>query len=117
MRHQKTTVKLGRPTAQRVQVLKDLATSLFLFDEIETTVAKAKALRPYAERLITLAKNDTADARKKAATKLAHKNAVKKLFEVIGPLHKERAGGYTRIRKTGVRAGDSGENARISIIK
>ncbi|MAG28670.1 50S ribosomal protein L17 [bacterium] len=116
MRHRSSKIHLGRKPTHRKELVSQLATSLFLHEKIETTLAKAKALRPYAERLITLASEDSVSARRKADTKLSHKNAIKKLFEVIGPKYKERKGGYTSIRRTGTRAGDSGQKAVISLI-
>lgn len=116
MRHRKEKIHLGRSRAHRKELISQLATSLFLYEKIETTVAKAKAVRPYAEKLITLGAKDTVASRRSADKKLTHKNAVKKLFEVLGPKYKERAGGYTRIRRSGIRQGDSGEKAIISLV-
>jgi len=117
MRHRVKKIHLGRTKSHRTMLLKQLAVSLFLYEDIETTLAKAKKLRPYAERLITLAKEDSVTLRRKAGTKLTHKNAVKKLFEVIGPQYKTRAGGYTRIRRSYRREGDRAEMARIALVK
>ena len=116
MRHRKTITKLGRPSAQRKALMSNLATSFFLYEKIETTVAKAKALRSYAEKLITLAKEDTVAHRRKADKMLEHRNAVKKLFKVIGPKYKDRKGGYASIRRTTKRQGDSAEKAIITLV-
>lgn len=96
--------------------MRSLAASLVLHEKIETTVAKAKALRPYAEKLVTLAGTDSVAARRRADVALRRKNAVKKLFEVLGPKYKERPGGYLRIRKTTRRVGDAAEQAVISFV-
>lgn len=96
--------------------MSQLAASLVLYDSIETTVAKAKAIRPYAEKLVTLAKIDSVYRRRRADVALRRKNAVKKLFEVIGPKYKDRSGGYLRIRKTSRRVGDAAEQAIISFV-
>ncbi|MDP1709834.1 MAG: 50S ribosomal protein L17 [Candidatus Komeilibacteria bacterium] len=88
-----------------------------LYEKMETTLAKAKIIRPYVERLITSAKIDTLAARRAALAKLTDKKAVKKLFEEIGPRYKTRAGGYTRIRRVQTRLSDSAECAIISLIE
>ena len=84
MRHQKKKIHLGRTQSHRRELLQQLATSLFLHEKIETTLAKAKAVRPYAEKLITMAKKDSVTARRRASVALAHSNAVKKLFKELG---------------------------------
>jgi large subunit ribosomal protein L17 len=116
MRHQKKKIHLGRTQSHRRELLQQLATSLFLHEKIETTLAKAKAVRPYAEKLITMAKKDSVTARRRASVALAHSNAVKKLFKELGPKYKERDGGYTRIHRTGTRSGDSAQKANISLV-
>ncbi|OJI06442.1 50S ribosomal protein L17 [bacterium CG10_46_32] len=116
MRHKSSKLGFGKSAAYRKALMRELAASLVLHEKIETTVTKAKALRPYAERLVTLAKVDSVAARRKADRSIARKPALKKLFEVIGPKYKNRPGGYLRIRKTGQRAGDSGEQAIISFV-
>lgn len=117
MRHRKKRKKLGRTPEQRKIMLKNLATSLFLYEKITTTAARAKALKSYSERLITAAKVDNLAHRRTALRNLTHKNAVKKLFEVIGPKYKNRAGGYTRTRKSKARAGDCSELSVISLVE
>lgn len=116
MRHRKEKLHLGRKQSHRKELISQLSTSLFLYEKVETTVAKAKALRSYVEKLITLGAKDSVVNRRMADKKLTHKNAVKKLFEVIGPKFKERKGGYTRIRRTSVRKGDAAERAVISLV-
>jgi len=117
MRHQKNKKLPGYTHEHRLSMISNQATSLILHEKIETTVAKAKSLRPYVERLITSAKEDSLAARRRALVKLSHKNAVKKLFEVIGPKYKDRKGGYLRIRRTTRRDGDSAEKAQISLVE
>ncbi len=116
MRHRKVKLHLGRKQGHRKELIRELVTSLFLYEKIQTTLAKAKILRPYAERLITLAGEDSPYARRRAQTKLSHKNAVKKLFEVLGPKYKDRKGGYLRIVKTAQRAGDASLMSEISFV-
>lgn len=117
MRHQNKKLFLGRQLGHRKMLMRNMATSLFLYDKIDTTLAKAKVLRSYAERLITSAKVDTLASRRAALAKLTDKKAVAKLFEVIGPKYKNRAGGYTRIRRISARrVGDAGEHAIISLV-
>ena len=116
MRHRSKKIHLGRKQSHRKELLSQLATHLFLYEKIETTIAKAKVLRPYAEKLITLAKNDSVATRRRADRALMHKNAVKKLFKVISPKYKDTKGGYTRIRRTTQRAGDSAQKAIISLV-
>jgi large subunit ribosomal protein L17 len=98
-------------------LLRGLATNLILEDRIITTVTKAKAVRPQVEKMITLAKRDTLHARRQAAAYLLKPEAVKKLFEQIGPRFSERPGGYTRIVKLGqMRKGDGSEQALIELL-
>ncbi len=116
MRHRKTTPKLGRPTAQRKALLKNLANSLILYEKITTTEAKAKVLKPYLERMVTRAKIDTLHNRRELLKKLPTKNSVKKMFEVIGPKYKTRSGGYLRIIKLVPRKGDAAKMAVIEFV-
>src|SRR5436305_68345 len=101
MRHKVAGWKLGRTTSHRRSLLRNLATSLILEERIETTVPKAKAMRPHVERLITLAKRGDVAARRNAATFLMTRDSVDKLFNEIGPRFGDREGGYTRIILTG----------------
>ena len=114
MRHQKKTVKLGRTQGHRIALLANLAVSLIEHGQIKTTVAKAKAVRPVVEKLVTKAKTGTLHARRMALADLRHNEvAVRKLFTEIGPLNAARKGGYTRIVKLGMRRSDAAEMAII----
>ncbi|MBN1782507.1 50S ribosomal protein L17 [bacterium] len=116
MRHRKAVVKLGRTAAHRKATLANLAAALFLRKHIKTTEAKAKATRQVAERLITLAKNDTVHARRLAFRRLHQKEVVKALFEEIAPQFQDRPGGYTRVIKLGQRHGDGASMAVIELV-
>ena len=107
MRHQNKTVKLGRSQAHRDSLLANQVCSLIIHQRIRTTLAKAKAARPLAEKMVTLGKKGTIHARRTAAAYLHQADAVKKLFEEIAPRSASRAGGYTRIVKLGARKSDS----------
>src|SRR4051812_3655219 len=96
MRHQKKTVKLGRTAEHRKALLANQVCSLIEHERIKTTLAKAKAVRPLAEKMVTLGKNGSIHARRTALAVLRQKNAVKKLFENIAPRSSTRNGGYTR---------------------
>jgi large subunit ribosomal protein L17 len=113
MRHQKKTVKLGRTAEHRKALLANQVCSLIRHQRIKTTLAKAKAVRPLAERMVTLGKNGSIHARRTALATLRQKNAVKKLFDDIAPRSAERNGGYTRIVKLGQRKSDSASMAFI----
>jgi large subunit ribosomal protein L17 len=107
MRHQKKTVKLGITAAHRKSLLANQVCSLIEHQRIKTTLAKAKAVRPLAEKMVTLGKNGSLHARRTALAVLRQKDAVKKLFDDIAPRSATRAGGYTRIIKLGQRKSDS----------
>jgi large subunit ribosomal protein L17 len=107
MRHQKKRIKLGRTAEHRKALLANQVCSLIEHERIKTTLAKAKAVRPLAERMVTLGKNGSLHARRTALAVLRQKNAVKKLFDNIAPRSAERLGGYTRIIKLGARKSDS----------
>jgi large subunit ribosomal protein L17 len=113
MRHRSKTVKLKRTADHRRALLANLACSLIEHGRIRTTLAKAKALRPLAEKLVTLGKRGDLHARRQAVAFLRHKDVAKKLFEDVAPLAKERQGGYCRITKLGVRMTDSAPMAVI----
>ena len=117
MRHQIKTVKLGRDHSHRDLMLANQVCSLIEHNRIRTTLAKAKALRPFAERMVTLGKRGTLHARRTALSVLGNNRrqvkAVKKLFEEIAPRSAERAGGYTRIIKLGHRKSDAAPLAFI----
>ena len=107
MRHQKRTIKLGRTADHRKALLANQVCSLIAHQRIKTTLAKAKAVRPLAERMVTLGKQDTVHARRMAFSTLRQKDAVKKLFDEIAPRSTDRNGGYTRIVRLGQRKSDS----------
>jgi large subunit ribosomal protein L17 len=107
MRHQNKTVKLGRSQAHRDALLANQVCSLIIHQRIRTTLAKAKAARPLAEKMVTLGKKGTLHARRTATAYLHQAAAVKKLFDEIAPRSATRAGGYTRIVKLGPRKSDS----------
>jgi large subunit ribosomal protein L17 len=113
MRHQKKTIKLGRTAEHRKALLANQVCSLIEHQRIKTTLAKAKAVRPLAERMVTLGKNGSVHARRTALATLRQKKAVKKLFDDIAPRSAERNGGYTRIVKLGQRKSDSAPMAFI----
>jgi large subunit ribosomal protein L17 len=114
MRHRKAGKKLGRDSAHRRAILRNLATSLFKHEEISTTYAKAKALRPVAEKMITLAKRGDLHARRQALSYIMDKSVAHKLFDQMRDRFLDRQGGYIRILKTGHRSGD---NAPLVIIQ
>jgi large subunit ribosomal protein L17 len=107
MRHQKKTIKLGRTAEHRKALLANQVCSLIEHERIKTTLAKAKAVRPLAEKMVTLGKNGSLHARRTALATLRQKNAVKKLFGNIAPRSANRNGGYTRIVRLGRRKSDS----------
>jgi large subunit ribosomal protein L17 len=113
MRHQKKTLKLGRTAEHRKALLANQVCSLIEHERIKTTLAKAKAVRPLAEKMVTLGKNGSLHARRTALAVLRQKNAVKKLFDNIAPRSTNRNGGYTRIIKLGQRKSDSASIAFI----
>ncbi len=113
MRHRKKTVKLQRDTAHRRSLLANLTCSLIEHGRIRTTVAKAKALRPIAEKMVTLAKRGDIHARRQAVAFLRQKQTVSKLFSEIAPVCEGRQGGYCRITKLGARSSDSAPMAYI----
>jgi large subunit ribosomal protein L17 len=117
MRHRKAGRQLRRTTEQKLALMRNLATSLIEHGAIETTEAKAKELRPFVEKLITKAKSGTLHARRLAGRHIHKRAAADKLFQDLGPKFATRAGGYTRILKTGHRKGDGAEMARIELIE
>lgn len=116
MRHNKAINHLGRKSGHRKAMLANMATSLILHKRIETTVAKAKALKMYVEPLITKSKEDSTHSRRVVFSYLKNKYAVTELFRVIAPKIAERPGGYTRILKTGFRLGDGADMALIELV-
>ncbi|MDO4736933.1 MAG: 50S ribosomal protein L17 [Bacteroidia bacterium] len=116
MRHNKSFNHLGRKSGHRKAMLANMASSLLLHKRIETTLAKAKALRMYVEPLITKSKDDSTHSRRIVFSYLKQKEAVSELFRVIAPKIAERPGGYTRILKTGFRVGDAADMAIIELV-
>ena len=116
MRHNKAINHLGRKSGHRKAMLANMASSLLLHKRIETTVAKAKALRTYVEPLITKSKDDSTHSRRTVFSYLKQKEAVTELFRVIAPKVADRPGGYTRILKTGFRVGDAADMAIIELV-
>jgi large subunit ribosomal protein L17 len=109
MRHRKKTVKLGRTSAHRNELLANLVCGLIEHRRIKTTVAKAKAARSLAEKMVTLGKKGTLAARRQAIATLKQEGLVRVLFDEITPVFESRSGGYTRILKLGRRMSDSSE--------
>jgi large subunit ribosomal protein L17 len=116
MRNQNKINQLGRTAAHRNAMMSNMASSLIEHKRISTTVAKAKALRGYVEPLITKSKTDTTHSRRMVFRKLQNKHAVSELFREVAPKVADRAGGYTRIIKTGFRQGDSAEMCIIELV-
>ena len=109
--------KLGRNSNQRKALLQGLAEAMILHGAIETTLVKAKYLRPYFEKLVTKAKANDLAARRYLLQRLTKKEIVSKMLDEVAPLFKERNGGYTRIQRTIIRSGDRAEMARISLVE
>ena len=116
MRHQKAGRKLNRTSAHRKAMFKNMTASLIEHEIIKTTVPKAKELRRVAEPLITLAKEDSVANRRLAFDRIRDRDAVTKLFNEVGPRMAERPGGYLRILKCGLRAGDKAPMAYIELV-
>jgi large subunit ribosomal protein L17 len=118
MRHRVGYRKLGRVTPHRIALLRNLATALFERERIQTTLAKAKELRPFAEKLITLAKRDEGrlHARRLVLRDIKDQTIVKKLFDSLGARFASRPGGYTRILRLGPRRGDGAEMAIVELL-
>src|SRR3989338_8285531 len=116
MRHQKKVKSLDRNTAARKALLRNLATSIIVYEKVKTTKAKAKAVKPLVEKMITAAKKNDLTSRRKLIAVLYHKKAVNKALEVLGPRYKDRQGGYTRIINLNPRQGDGAEMAQIEFV-
>lgn len=116
MRHRVKGRKLGRDAAQRKALMRNLAISMILHERIQTTEAKAKELRPYVEKLVSLSREDSRHHRNLAMSRLSDDRAVEKLFDVLGPRFEDQPGGYTRIFKVGNRRGDNAEMSLIEFI-
>ena len=116
MRHRRAGWKLGRNTEHRRALLRNLVTSLIVEERIETTVVKAKAMRPHVEKMITLGKRGDVAARRLAASYLMTREAVTKLFDTISPRYGDRNGGYLRIIHSGFRRGDGCDLAFVELL-
>jgi len=116
VRHRKAGVKLKRDISARRALLRGLVTNVIQDERITTTVPKAKAAKPLVEKMITLAKEDSLHARRQAAAFLIGPEAVKKLFDKLGPRFNQREGGYTRIVRLGWRKGDGAETAKLELV-
>jgi large subunit ribosomal protein L17 len=116
MRHRKKGRALSRTASHKKATIRNMVTSLIRHERIETTTAKAKELRPFAERLITLGRRGDLHARRLAGRSIADRDVLGKLFDEVGPRFAERPGGYTRILKLGNRRGDAAEMALIELV-
>jgi large subunit ribosomal protein L17 len=116
MRHRNAGFKLGRNTSHRRALLRNLATSVIQEDRVETTVAKAKAVRPHIEKMITLAKRGDLHARRQALSFLQTDAAVTRLFDEVAERYRDRQGGYLRIIRTGFQVGDGAAKAFIELL-
>jgi large subunit ribosomal protein L17 len=116
MRHRVGHRKLGRTTSHRQALLRNMAAALIKHEQITTTLAKAKELRPYTEKLVTLAKKGGLANRRLAQSRLMDETQLKKLFDVLGPRYAERPGGYIRVLRAGIRAADAAPMAVIEFV-
>ena len=117
MRHRVAGFKLGRTTSHRIAMTRNMAVSVIEHERIITTLPKAKAVKPFIEKLITLGKDPSQHNRRRAFAKLRDKKATQKLFDVLGPRFLERPGGYCRILKLATRRlGDGGERAILEFV-
>jgi len=116
MRHKKKGTILDRSKKPREMMLRNLAASIVIYEKVKTTEAKAKAVKPLVEKMITAAKKGDLNARRKLISALPQEKAVKKLMEVLGEKYKEREGGYTRIRRLGYRSGDGAQMVQIELV-
>lgn len=117
MRHGVSGRKLGVTSTHRLAMLRSMATALIKHEQISTTLPKAKELRPYVERIITLGKRGGLHARRQAYAQIRDERVVDKLFTTIAERYKTRAGGYTRVLKAGVRFGDAADMAVIELVE
>src|SRR6185436_4286887 len=116
MKHRVAGRKLGRTAMHRVALLRNLSTELFRHERIRTTLGKAKELRPFAEKLVTLSKRETLHARRQVLRHIHEPRIVAKLFDTISARFAQRPGGYTRILKLGPRRGDNAEMAIVELV-
>ena len=116
MRHRNKGVILDRKKAPREAMLKNLASSILMYEKVKTTEAKAKAVKPLVEKLITVSKKQDLSARRKLISSLPQKLAIRKAMEVLADRYKDRQGGYTRIIKLGTRSGDGAKIVQIELV-
>jgi large subunit ribosomal protein L17 len=116
MRHLRKVARLGRTTAHKKALLRNMVTSLMQYEKIETTLAKAKELRRVADKMVTLGKKGTLSDRRMAAEFVKDKTVLKKIFDAIAKRYAERKGGYTRIYRIGLRRGDAAQLAVIELV-
>ena len=116
MRHRNAGFKLGRNTSHRRALLRNLVTSVLVEDRVETTITKAKAVRPHVEKMITLGKKGDLASRRQALSFLMTGKAVDRLFDTVAPRYKDRQGGYLRIVRTGFQQGDGAAKAFIELL-
>ena len=116
MRHRNQGRKLGKTSSHRTAMFANMAAALIKHEQIKTTLPKAKELRPFVEKLVTLSRRNNLHARRQALSTIRDETQVKKLFEVLGPRYAARPGGYTRVLKAGFRYGDHAPMAVIEFI-
>ncbi|MBI4276455.1 50S ribosomal protein L17 [Candidatus Uhrbacteria bacterium] len=116
MRHRKNVPTLDRKKAAREALLRNLAQSIVLYEKVQTTRAKAHAVQPLVERMVTWGKENSLAARRHVGQYMYHQNAVRKVLEVLAPRYKARHGGYTRITRLGQRQGDGAEMVQIEFV-
>lgn len=116
MRHRTSERRLGRPTDQRIALLRGLVGAVLWHGKVDTTETRAKEARPLAEKMISLAREDTLHHRREARRFLIDRDLVAHLFTKVGPQFKERPGGYSRIIRVGVRRGDAATTARLELV-
>jgi len=116
MRHRNAGYKLGRNTSHRRALLRNLVTSILLEDRVETTVAKAKAVRPHVEKMITLGKRGDLHSRRQALSFLMTRESVTRLFDTVAPRYGDRNGGYLRITRNGFQKGDNAPKVFIELL-
>ena len=117
MRHGMAGRKLNVTSAHRISMFRNMATSLLKHEQITTTLPKAKELRPYVERIITLGKRGDLHARRQAAAQIRDEAVVRKLFDTLAPRYAARTGGYTRVLRAGIRYGDAAQMAVIELVE
>ncbi len=110
------TRKLGKPTDQRMAMLRQQVTDLMTYGKLTTTVTRAKEIKPLAEKMITLGKRNTLASRRQALAFMTKEDAVTRVFTILAPVYAERNGGYTRIVRLGARRGDAAEEAIIALV-